>query len=216
MSALLLVGGGGHAKVVLDVARAAGFSVSGFLDPDPSAPPIGEVRRLGGDEAAPALRAQGLALAFVALGDNRLRRKIGEHLRTQGFGLVTLIHPSAVVSPSALIGAGTAVMPLAVVNAAAHIGDHVIVNTSAIVEHDCVLGDGVHLAPCSVLGGGCTLGEEVFFGIGACARPLSRIGARATVGAGAVVVAEIIEGAVVVGAPARPLTRTYSYSETAP
>lgn len=212
MSALLLVGGGGHAKVVLDVARAAGFSVAGFLDPDPAASPIGDVRRLGGDEVAPALRAQGLGLAFVALGDNRLRRKIGERLRAQGFELATLVHPSAVVSPSAWIGPGTVVMPLAVVNAAARIGAHVIVNTGAIVEHDCVLGDGVHVAPRSALGGSCTLGEEVFFGIGACARPLSRIGRGATVGAGAVVVCEIMEGAVVVGTPARPLTRACSRS----
>jgi UDP-perosamine 4-acetyltransferase len=207
VSALLLVGGGDHAKVVLDVARAAGFSVAGFLDPDPAATLIGDVRRLGGDEAAPALRAQGLALAFVALGDNRLRRKIGERLRAQGFELATLAHPSAVVSPSAAIGLGTVVMPLAVINAAARIGGHVIVNTGAIVEHDCVLGEGVHVAPRSALGGGCTLGEEVFFGIGACARPLSRIGAGATVGAGAVVVREIMAGAVVAGVPARPLTR---------
>jgi UDP-perosamine 4-acetyltransferase len=212
VNTLLLVGGGGHAKVVLDVARAAGFLVAGFLDPDPAAPSIGEIRRLGGDEAAPALRAQGLSLAFVALGDNRLRRKIGERLRAQGFGLAMLVHPSAVVSPSASIGSGTVVMPLAVVNAAARIGDHVIVNTGAIVEHDCMLGDGVHVAPRSALGGGCTLGEEVFFGIGACARPLSRIGAGATVGAGTVVVAEIMEGAIVVGTPARPLTRAYARS----
>lgn len=206
MSALLLVGGGGHAKVVIDIAHAAGFSVVGFLDSDPAAPPIGEVRRLGDDATAAALRAQGLALAFVALGDNRLRRKIGERLRAEGFRLATLVHPSAVVSPSASIGEGTVIMPLAVVNAAARIGDYVIVNTGAIVEHDCVLGDGVHVAPRSALGGCCTLGEGVFFGIGACARPLSRIGAGATVGAGAVVVGEIMANIVVVGAPARPFT----------
>lgn len=206
MSALLLVGGGGHAKVVLDIAHAAGFSVVGFLDPDPAAPPIGEVRRLGDDATAAALRAQGLALAFVALGNNRLRRKIGERLRAEGFRLATLVHPSAVVSPSASIGEGTVIMPLAVVNAAARIGEYVIVNTGAIVEHDCVLGDGVHVAPRSALGGCCTLGEEVFFGLGACARPLSRIGAGAIVGAGAVVVGEIMANIVVVGAPARPLT----------
>ena len=100
-------------------------------------------------------------------------------------------------------------MPLAVINAAACIGDHVIVNTGAIVGADCVLGDGTCMSrPAQAFwSGGCTLGEEVFFGIGACARPLSRIGARAAVGAGAIVVAEIMEGAVVVGTPARPFTR---------
>ncbi len=207
MSAFLLVGGGGHAKVVLDVAHAAGFRAAGFLDPDPAAPPIGEIRRLGGDEAASGLLAQGLALAFVALGDNRLRREIGERLRALGFTLVTLIHPSAIISPTAVIGFGTVVMPLAVVNAAARIGNHAILNTGAIVEHDCVLGDGVHAAPRSVFGGRCIVGQEVLFGIGACARPLSRIGAGATVGAGAVVAGEIMEDAVVAGAPARPLRR---------
>jgi UDP-perosamine 4-acetyltransferase len=207
MTKLLLVGGGGHAKVVIDVARACGFEVAGFLDPDPDAPPIGEARRLGGDEAAPALLAQGLSHAFVALGDNRLRRKIGERLKAQGFTLATLVHPSAIVSPSAEIGAGVVVMPQAVVNAAARIGDHVIVNTGAVVEHDCVLGAGAHVAPRSAMGGCCAIGEEAFFGLGASARPQSRVGARATVGVGAVVIGEVAEDAVVVGAPARPRGR---------
>lgn len=204
MSAVLLVGGGGHAKVALDVLRAAGFEAAGFLDPDPDAPPLDGVRRLGGDADAPALRAQGLAHALVALGDNRLRRAIGERMRAQGFTLVTAVHPSAVVSPSARIGVGVAIMPQAVVNAAARIGDHVIVNTGAVVEHDCVLGAGVHVAPRSAMGGGCELGEEAFFGLGAVARPLSRIGARAVVGAGAVVIGEIAADAVATGVPARP------------
>lgn len=203
MTALLLVGGGGHARVAIDVARAAGFEIAGFLDPDPAAAPIGDVRRLGGDDAAPALRAQGLAHALVALGDNRLRRKIGERLRAQGFTLATAIHPSAVVSPSARIGEGVVIMAQAVINAAARVGDHVIVNTGAIVEHDCVLGAGVHAAPRSVMGGGCELGEDAFFGLGAAARPLSRIGARAVVGTGAVVIGEIAADAVVTGTPAR-------------
>lgn len=204
MTTVLLVGGGGHAKVVIDVLRAAGFEVAGFLDPDPAAAPIEGVRRLGGDADAPALREQGLTHALVALGDNRLRRRIGERLREDGFTLVTAVHPSAVVSSSAWIGAGVVVMPQAVINAAARVGDHVIVNTGAIVEHDCVLGAGVHLAPRSAMGGGCELGEEAFFGLGAVARPLSRIGARAVVGAGAVVIGAIAADVVAAGVPARP------------
>lgn len=204
MSALLLIGGGGHAKVVIDAARAAGFAVAGFLDPDPAAAAIDGVARLGDDAAADALRAQGLTLAFVAIGDNRLRRRIGERLRAQGFTLATVLHPSAIVSPSATIGAGSIAMPRAVVNAAARIGDHVVINTGAIVEHDCLLADGVHVAPGSTLGGGCTLGEEALFGLGACARPLARIGARAVIGAGAVVAGDIAADTTALGAPARP------------
>jgi UDP-perosamine 4-acetyltransferase len=203
---LLIVGAGGHAKVIIELARAAGWSPVGLLDPAPVGTTVLGVPVVGDDSLAPQLFSDGHAAAFVALGRNELRRRIGMRLRAIGFRLPTLVHPSAVLSPSAELGEGIAVLPQAFVHACAQIGDFSIINTAAVVEHDCIVDVGAHVAPRSVLGGNVTLGEEVFFGIGAVARPLSKIGPRTTIGAGGVVVGEIAADVVAVGVPARPVT----------
>jgi UDP-perosamine 4-acetyltransferase len=200
---VIIVGGGGHAKVVADVLRAAGWDPAGLLDPNPSTDAVEGVPVLGGDEVSQSLFDQGYRSALVAIGRNDLRRRLGTRLRGIGFEIVTAVHPSAVVSPSARIGQGVVVMPLAVINAGARIGAFAIVNTGAIVEHDCIIGEAAHVAPRSVMGGNVSIGEEVLFGVGAVARPLSIIGARAVVGAGSVVVGEILPDRTVTGCPAR-------------
>lgn len=204
---LHIVGAGGHAKVIIELARTAGWNPIGLLDPAPVGSTVLGVPVVGDDSVAPQLFEEGHTAAFVALGRNDLRRRIGLRLRGIGFRMPTLIHPSAFVSPSATLGDGIAVLPQAVVHSCAQVGDFAIINTAAVVEHDCIIGVGAHVAPRSVMGGNVTLGEEVFFGIGAVARPLSVIGARTTVGAGGVVVGEIPSDIVAVGVPARPRAR---------
>jgi UDP-perosamine 4-acetyltransferase len=205
---VIVIGAGGHCKVVLDVLRATGWQPAGILDPSPSRPEVLGIPVLGGDEMATELRDRGYKRAIVAIGKNSLRRQIAQLLVETGFDLVTAVHPAAVVSPSADLGQGVVVMPNAVINADARIGAVAIVNTAAIVEHDCVLGEATHVAPRSVLGGNVVLGEEVVFGIGATARPMSRVGDRTVVGAGAVVIGELGSDLVVTGVPARPLAGT--------
>jgi UDP-perosamine 4-acetyltransferase len=200
---IIIVGGGGHAKVVADVLRAAGWEPAGLLDPNPAQDAVQGVPVLGGDELSQSLFDQGYRNAFVAIGRNDLRRKLGWRLREIGFEIVTAVHPSAVVSPSAMIGQGVVVMPLAVINAGARIGDFAIVNTGAIVEHDCAIGEAAHVAPRSAMGGNVSVGEEALFGVGAVARPLSVIGARAVVGVGSVVIGEVATDRTVSGSPAR-------------
>lgn len=205
---VIVIGSGGHAKVVLDVLRAAGWKPAGLLDPNPAELMVDGVPVLGGDERSQELFDQGYRNAFVALGRNDLRRKLGAGLRQIGFEIVTAVHPSAVVSPSATIGQGVVVMPLAVINAAARIGDFAIINTGAIVEHDCSIGEAAHVAPRSAMGGNVTIGEEALFGVGSVARPLSVVGARTTVGVGSVVIGEVLSGQTVVGSPARSRSGT--------
>lgn len=201
---VLLIGAGGHCKVVIDVLRASGLEPYGILDPHTRATSVLGVPILGGDDQANRLFELGYRRALVAIGDNSLRRQIGRKLACFGFNLVNAIHPSAVVSSWAELSEGIVVMPNAVINAGARIGAFAIVNTAAIVEHDCVVGEAAHVAPRSVMGGNVVLGDEVLFGIGAVARPLSRIGARTVVGAGAVVVGSLGPDLVVTGTPARP------------
>lgn len=209
---VLIVGGGGHAKVVIEVFRSAGHEPACILDPHTSEQHVLGVPVLGGDDRAQQLFEDGYLHAHVAIGENGLRQRIGDRLKEMGFCLMNALHPRAVISPSAELGVGIAVMANAVINAKACVSDFVIVNTGAIVEHDCLVGVGTHVAPRSVMGGNVVLEGGVLFGIGAVARPLSRVGARAVVGAGSVIIGTIDADSIVAGNPARVLRQTKAKS----
>jgi len=197
-----LIGGGGHAKVVLDAINASGRTAHGVYDdhPSPAACADGRLRWLG---AIPDQLDDDAGVILAVGGLDARERIVG---RLDPVRLCdAVVHPSATVSPSARIGDGSLVGAGAVVHADAVIGLHGIVNTGAIVEHDCVLGLNVHVAPRAVLGGGVTVGDHTLIGIGACVLPGVRIGTQCTVGAGAVVIADVADGAVVVGNPSRTL-----------
>jgi UDP-perosamine 4-acetyltransferase len=200
---VVIIGGGGHAKVVIESLRAAGHTVAAVIDADPTPRRVAGVQVVGDDSALPRLLGEGITQAFVAIGDNRLRSRLARGLREQGFELVNAIHPSAVISPSAKLGAGVAVMAGAVINAESEIGDLAIINTGAIVDHDCRLGAACHLGPASALAGGVRIGDRAFLGVGARVIPNMTIGADAIVGAGAVVVRDLSDAVVAVGVPAR-------------
>jgi acetyltransferase EpsM len=203
MRKLVLWGAGGHGKVVLDIAIAMdAFSGIAFIDDDPA--------RAGGEFCGcpvfPTLAEAGRAdrgAIVVAIGSNQIRARCAALALDRGWELATLIHPSAIVSPSARLGAGTVIMPHAVINAGAEIGSNCIINTAAVVEHDCRIGDHVHLSPGVLLGGAVTVEPLVHMGLGSIALPGSVIEACAVVGAGAVVLRAVSRGETVVGVPAR-------------
>jgi sugar O-acyltransferase (sialic acid O-acetyltransferase NeuD family) len=210
----LVWGAGGHGRVVADVVRAAGGTVSGFVDRDasrvghpaaPGAPPV----LLAEDDLPRALAMtaaeRGWEALALGIGDNRARLRAFE--RAAGAAWPALAHPSSVRSPSAATGEGTVVMPLAVLNADARVGRAAIVNTGALVEHDCEVGDGAHLSPGCVLAGGARVDEGAWVGAGAVVLPGVRVGAWAVVGAGAVVARDVLPKTVVAGVPARLLAR---------
>ncbi|MGN6103562.1 MAG: acetyltransferase [Kofleriaceae bacterium] len=203
MSALVVVGAGGHAKVVIATARAAGFEVTAVVDDDQA--------RWGGALLGVAITGPSLsrlddpdATCVLAIGNNATRRWLGGIARCR---FATLVHPSAVVDPTVRLGPGTVVFAGAVIQPDAAIGAHGIVNTGASIDHDCVLGDAVHVAPGARLAGSVTLGDEVFVGIGAVIAPGRAVGPRTTIGAGAAVVRDLGGDAVAVGVPARPRAR---------
>lgn len=200
---VVIIGGGGHAKVVIESLRAAGKTVAAIVDADPTPREVLGVSVVGDDLALPDLRAQGHSELFVAIGDNRLREKLGRKAQGLGFTLVNAIHPSAIVSPSAQVGEGVAIMAGVAINADSRIGDLAIINTGAVVDHDCVLGAACHLGPASALAGGVTIGERVFLGVGARAIPGVAIGADTTVGAGGVVVRDLPDAVLAIGVPAQ-------------
>lgn len=200
---VVIIGGGGHAKVVIESLRARGETVTAIVDADPTPREVLGVPVAGDDLTLPDLRAQGLSKLFVAIGDNRLRQKLGRKARELGFSLVNAIHPSAVVSPSARLGEGVAVMAGVTINAESWIGDLAIINTGAVIDHDCRLGAACHLGPASALAGGVSVGERAFLGVGARAIPGVSIGADTMVGAGGVVVRDLPDAVLAIGVPAR-------------
>jgi UDP-perosamine 4-acetyltransferase len=202
---IIVVGAGSHAKVIIELLRAAGWQPAGVVDPAPSQPALFGVPVLGGDEVLPRLRSEGLATACVALGGNSLRQTIGQRLRDLGFAQPTAIHPAAFISPSARIGAGTVVMARAVVGTDANVADWAIINTNAVIEHDNRIGEAAHIAPGCALAGNVVVGTLALVGVGCAVRPGITIGERAIVGAGSAVVRDVPAGIVVAGAPARAI-----------
>ncbi|MQF67080.1 acetyltransferase [SAR202 cluster bacterium AD-802-F09_MRT_200m] len=204
----LILGGGGHARVLIDCMRACGILESvAILDRDPDlwGQEMLTVPVLGGDELLGELAAQGATNFLVGLGgtgDNRPRRQLFELGLSHGLAPMNVIHPSAVCSPWAKLGNGSVVLPKAVINAGALLGDNVIVNTGAIVEHDCEIGNHAHVATGASLCSTVKVGIGAHIGAGATVRQLISIGEGAIVGAGAVVVKDVDPWTVVVGVPA--------------
>lgn len=203
-TALLLIGAGGHSKVVAEIVQqGARFYLAGLIDRLPRGTLVGGVAILGNDDALPALFASGIRHAHVAIGSNSLRAKLSHTLAALGFELTTLRSRSADLSPSARFGRGVVVMGGVVINAEAEIGDGSIVNTRASIDHDCRIGRFVHIAPGSTLAGNVSVGDWTFVGAGATIIPGVTLGSNVIVGAGACVIDDIPSGQTVVGVPAR-------------
>ncbi|MDK2771855.1 MAG: NeuD/PglB/VioB family sugar acetyltransferase [Flavobacterium sp.] len=194
---VVIYGGGGHCKVLLEVFfEEQKYQVKGIYDDNPKSDSLYGVKV----SKSPPLSFFKNKNCIVAIGDNATRKKIVQQLQTN---YVMTIHPTAVISKFAKIGHGTQIMATAVVNPDTEIGHHCIINTGAIVEHDCLLGDYVHISPNATLGGGVKVGEGTQIGIGASVLPNLTIGKNVMVGAGAVVVENIPDNAVVVGVPGK-------------
>jgi UDP-perosamine 4-acetyltransferase len=201
---VVLVGGGGHAAVCLDLLRAQDRSVLGYTGP--AATDI-DLTYLGTDEEI-LTNAEGSIEVLVVVGDNRTRLLLLRRLVSFGFTPATAVHPNAVVSPSSSVGPGSVVMAGAVVNARTSIGIGAILNTGTTVDHDCRIADGVHLAPGTHLAGGVTIEEGTFLGVGVSVIPNCLIGPWALVGAGAAVISDLAGGETYVGVPAGPVQRS--------
>lgn len=200
MADLILIGMGGHSKVVADIARRCGHRIVGYLDDREPAHPNPLYR---GKIATAVTEGLGEDIqVVVAVGDNLIRQKIVQSLRDFPIHFATLIDPSVILGSNVQIGAGTVVMPGAILNADTVVGRHVILNTAATVDHDGVLGDYVHLSPGVHLAGAVTVDTGAHLGTGAVAIPSVRIGPWATIGAGATVIRDIPAQAVAVGVPA--------------
>ena len=208
---IYVFGAGGHGKVVADVALSTGVVIDGFLDDDAALfgnEVLGR-RVLGGMEFLSDRLREGTVSIIHGVGGNALRRGVALRCLEMGAKILTVVHRTATVAPSALLGAGTVVMAGAAVNPDARLGEGVIVNTGAVIEHDCEVGDYAHLSPNAAIGGGVRIGALASLGLCSCALPGVSVGARTVVGAGAVVTGPVPADSVAVGVPARVI-RTLS------
>lgn len=188
MNDIFLYGASGHARVIVDVIEAAGGRVAGLIDDDPS------VSDLLGIPVSHAFSGQ--SPLIISIGNNGIRKMLAGRLSVR---FATAVHPSAVVSPRAVLGEGTVVMQGAVIQSSAAVGRHCIVNTGASIDHECRIGDYVHVSPHATLCGGVSVGEGSWIGAGATIIQGVRIGRWCMIGAGSVVVDDIPDGVVAFG-----------------
>ncbi|MFF2484531.1 acetyltransferase [Paenibacillus sp. NPDC058071] len=198
----VIVGAGGHAKVVVDVLRAdASVELVGCLGQGRDLAVLG-LPVIGGDDELSRLLEQGVHHAFIAIGNNARRMQLAKKAEAIGFELVNAVSPHAYVSPSASLGRGVAIMAGAIVQPAATIGSYSIINTGATVDHDTTIGEAAHIAPGCALSGSVFVGERSFLGTGAKVIDGMRIGSDCMIGAGAVIIRHIPDRALAVGVPA--------------
>lgn len=201
-NSLIVYGAGGHGKAVIDLLRAAGgYTLVGVID-DGRQPGdwVLDVPVLGGESLLPLIKGAGCRLAVNAVGGigaMSSRIKVFEKIEQAGFDSPNLIHPSAVVEPSAKPNTGAQIFPHAYVGSSAALGRGCIVNTGAIVSHDCVLADYVNLAPGAILAGAVSVGEGTLIGMGVTVNLNVSIGAGARIGNGATVKSDVPDGGIV-------------------
>lgn len=208
---IVIVGAGGHGKVVLDALLAAdSFEIVGVLDDDDArigqklldVPIVGSSVNLV--ECAGRLGFEGVV---VAIGDNYIRDKKFREVRQAGLENVGVIHPTARISRFVEIGKGVVILAGSVVNPGAVIEDNVCLNTSTSIDHDNHLEKSCHVFPNATLTGGVRVGPFAYIGSGAVVNPNLVVNRYAYVGAGAVVIKDVPEGVTVAGVPAREIGR---------
>lgn len=206
------LGAGGHAKALIEILLLEErYVLHGLLDINSNlhGKKVLEIPVLGSDALLPRLKDEGISHFFVGLGsvgDTNPRRRLFDLASKNKMKAVDIIHPNAVISPSAVCGEGVTVIACAVINADAELGKNVIVNTGAVVEHDCKIGNHVHIATGALLASGVKVGDGSHIGAGAVVKQGISVGSGAVIGAGSVVVKDVPPDTTVTGVPAKPLT----------
>lgn len=204
---LILVGGGGHCKSVIDVAESAGREIKGILDlPEAVGSECLTYKVIGTDDEIPGYVSECeyiITLGFIT--NPQKRRNLYNMVRKAGGQVGTLQSPLAHVSAYAEVGEGTVICHNVTVNAGARIGRNCILNTASNIEHDVVTGDNVHISTGAMVNGGARIGDEVFIGSGAIICNGVRVADGCVIGAGSVVVKDIEKPGTYVGVPARKI-----------
>jgi sugar O-acyltransferase (sialic acid O-acetyltransferase NeuD family) len=203
MNRMVVIGGGGHAKVVISVLKKlAVYQIAGYTDRGDKGDILG-VPYLGPDEVLGKMAPCGAAIGVGSVLPGNTRELLKNLIESLGLSLPPVVSRDAVVNEQVAIGRGSQVFDGAVVNSGVRIGECVILNTNSTVDHDCEIGDFVHVAPGATLSGGVRVGRNSLIGTGASVIQNIRIGQECVIGAGATVVEDILKRGIYAGNPAR-------------
>ncbi len=205
---ILIIGAGGHARVIADIIRLQGHAVVGFLDDEPSL--IGQ--HLHGTSVLGQIdtyQSYSYDKIVLGIGSNQIRSALHTlHLKNiPDDDWHIAIHPTATIGSFTTIGHGTVIMAGVIINPGAKICQHTIINTGAIVDHDCTISDYAHVAPAVNLAGGVKVGNGTLLGIGSSVIPYQSIGSWSIIGAGAVVISDLPSNVTAVGVPAKVISQ---------
>lgn len=214
MEKIVLVGAGGHCKVIIDIIKSVSkYDIVGVTDRAYVSSEdkfVLDIPIIGDDSRLEELYNSGVTNAFVCVGalqNIALRHVIYNKLKDIGFNIPVLIHKNSIVSPYASIASGTCVMAGAIINPGALIGENCIVNTGAVIEHDCKVQWNTHISPRACIAGGVDIGYNTHIGMGSSIIQTVHIGNNVIIGAGAVVIENIVDNVVAVGIPSKIIKR---------
>lgn len=197
---VIVIGGGGHGRVVIEALLRSGIEILGVVDPNPevAARLPSSIRWLGDDDVLRAYPPDRCTLAngVGSVGDTR-RLDVFAALKIVGYDFLALQHPTAVIAGDAVVEEGSQVMAGAILQPGVRIGVNTIVNTRAAVDHDCRIGEHAHIAPGAVLCGDVEVGDQSHIGAAAVVIQGIRIGKRCMIGAGAVIRRDIADNTIV-------------------
>lgn len=208
---VIVLGAGGHAKVLVEALLATSAVIAGIVDSDRAltGTKLLGVPVLGGDEVIEEFPPSKILLVngLGSVGLPLRRQQLFERYITSGYDFATVVHPSAVVASDVVLCNGSQIMAGAVIQPGSRVGCNVIINTRASVDHDCIIGDHTHIAPGVTLSGGVTVGASSHIGTGATIIQQIAVGSCSMVAAGAVVIHDVPENSVVMGIPAKESSR---------
>lgn len=205
----------GHAGVIIDTIRLIDeYRVAGFIDNTPGIKGkiIDGIPVLGSTDELDKLGLSDKCF-HIAIGDNVARKMLSQKIKTIGGKLITIIHPTAIISKSSKIGDGSFVGPGAIINNGTTVGEVCIINSGSIIEHDNIICDAVHMAPGTTTAGRVKVNELAFVGVGATILPDIEIGSASLVGAGSTVVKNVVSKETVIGYAAKKYKKNI-YTET--
>jgi sugar O-acyltransferase (sialic acid O-acetyltransferase NeuD family) len=201
---VIIIGNGGHARVLIDILLIQKREIIGYTAPNQENNPY-SITYLGGDEEILKYDSQEIELvnAIGSVSDTRLRANIFNIFKSKGYRFSTIIHPSAIISDTVILGEGVQVMAGAVIQPFVKIDDNTIVNTASSIDHDCRVGKHCHIAPGCVISGGVIVGEGTHIGTGTKIIQNVIIGENTLIGAGSLVLKNVGANKKVYGSPAK-------------
>lgn len=206
---ILVIGGGGHAKVLISILKKlTSYNIIGYLDIK-CKESILEIPCLGNDSCLiNYFKEKNVSNAVFGIGTglkNNLKVDIIKKAKEIGYYFPPIISPNAIINEDVVLGEGTVVMDGVIINSGTKVGSYSVLNTRSSIDHDCIIGDFVHLAPGVTLSGGIAVGDNTLLGVGSVCLPNINIIKNCIIGAGSVIISDVNKSGVYVGVPAQKI-----------